>query len=138
MAEPNSGVTPLPSNRYRVLLVEDNPEGRTSLARLLELYGFEVTAVGDGASALRELTAGAPPDVLLTDLMLPDIDGHEIARRAAQLRPRPLITMATGYNLADLRLHGRSPQADHFFLKPLEIDRVVEVLLRELEKRGNG
>ena len=54
--------SPSPSRpRRRLLLVDDNAEGRRALARLLELYGFEVTAVGDGASALAALRSGPAP-----------------------------------------------------------------------------
>lgn len=117
----------------RVLLVEDSPEGRRSLARLLELHGFEVTAVANGASALRALEADPPPEIVLTDLMLPDIDGREVVRLAQALQPRPVVAVTTGYNLAEMTADSTQAPADHVFLKPLDIRKVVDTLRHSVE-----
>jgi CheY-like chemotaxis protein len=77
------------TRRGRILLVEDNEAASRGLARLLEAQGFEVTTVSDGESALRALDASPPPDVLLTDMQLPDLDGRELALHARQLAPSP-------------------------------------------------
>jgi CheY-like chemotaxis protein len=118
---------------YRVLLVEDSPEGRKSLARLLELHGFVVTAVADGQAAVKALHTDPPPQIVLTDLMLPDIDGREVARLARAVEPRPVVALTTGYSLADVFADSQENPADHVFLKPLDIRRVVELLRRSVE-----
>src|SRR4051794_7773628 len=83
----------------RVLLVDDNAGERVALARLLELKGYEVTTVADGASALEALRTVPPFDVLLTDLRLPDLDGREVALSAGRLAPRPLVALMTGWDV---------------------------------------
>lgn len=128
--------SPTPDSRepYRILLVEDSPEGRRSLARLLELHGFIVTAVGDGHAALKALHTDPPPQIVLTDLMLPDIDGREVARVARAVEPRPVVALTTGYSMADVYSDSLDEPADHVFLKPLDIRRVVELLRRAVQQ----
>jgi CheY-like chemotaxis protein len=129
---PADGASPGEGPAYRVLLVEDSPEGRKSLARLLELHGFLVTAVADGQAAVKALGAMPPPQIVLTDLMLPDMDGREVARAARSVKPRPVVALTTGYNLAEVMSEADEPPADHTFLKPLDIRRVVELLRRSV------
>lgn len=112
----------------RVLLVDDNEEGRTALARLLEYYGFEVRSVGDGASALDALKTEPPPDVLLTDLLLPDLDGREIARAALDLEPPPVIALITGWSFDDEEPDPGRWGIQYVFHKPLNARDLVEVL----------
>src|SRR5437762_2729538 len=65
----------------RVLIVEDNADGRESLARLLQLVGHQVAVAEDGGRGV-ELALAVRPDVALIDLGLPDVDGCEVARQA--------------------------------------------------------
>ena len=71
----------------RILLVDDNEASQRGLARFLEAEGYAVTLAFDGTSALEALEAGPPPDFVLTDLRLPDLDGREVARPARRLVP---------------------------------------------------
>src|SRR4051812_17536182 len=87
---PDEPPPPRPRGR-RVLLVEDNEEAARGLARLLEVQGFVVTTVFNGQSALEALASGEPPDFVLTDLQLPDLDGLEVALHARKLSPTPYI-----------------------------------------------
>lgn len=64
----------------RVLVVDDNEDAAESLAALLRLFGHEVGVALDGEQAL-ELAPGLKPDVVLLDLGMPRMDGHEVARR---------------------------------------------------------
>ena len=108
-----------------MLLVDDSLDGRRAMARLLELYGFEVVAAGTGAEALAAMRSLAPFDVVLTDLLLPDIDGHEVARQARRLDPSPTIVMFTGWDFGDdLREHP-GDDVDLVLLKPLNIAELV-------------
>lgn len=127
MADPNPGppAKPVARPRRRLLLVDDNGEGRRALARLLQLYGFDVTAVADGTSALSALRDDPAPDVVLTDLLLPDADGRDIAARARTLSPAPLVILITGWDF------GEAPEpseanADLVFLKPLNVAELVQ------------
>ena len=83
---------PLPESAH-VLLVEDNADMRAFLTRLLRADGWHVTAVADAAAALR--MSAPPPDLLLSDVMLPGTDGLELVRRAAPAAgDRPGILMS--------------------------------------------
>jgi CheY-like chemotaxis protein/two-component sensor histidine kinase len=99
-APPEPGQAPMADDtagpRRRVLVVEDNEDGRAVLALMLQLSAHEVRTAASGAEALAVLQDWQP-DVALIDIGLPDVDGHELARRIAALglpvRPR-LIAMS--------------------------------------------
>ena len=78
-------------------MVEDHEAAGTSLAKHLELHGYKVEILRNGTEALRRLEAGPPPEFILTDLQLPDLDGREVARRATLLAPRPRVGLITGW-----------------------------------------
>lgn len=103
-----------------VLLVEDDGLVRGSTRLLLETRGFSVMEAEDGAQALAILEQGAPPDLILTDLMMPRLSGDALA---LAIRPRlpnlPIIAM-TG-------LHAEDPRAPH--LRPLLDDGTLTLLL---------
>lgn len=117
-----------PGPSQRVLLVEDNEATCKGMAKLLEAYGFEVTTVHDGASALEALAVAAPPDFLLTDMQLPDLDGREVARRARQLVPPPRVALITGWDIepgdGDPSLWG----IDWVLTKPVDIQNLIAKL----------
>jgi CheY-like chemotaxis protein len=69
----------------RILVVDDEPAQRFALRRILERAGHEVTDAGDGAAALRAVLE-LPPDLVVTDMMMPVMDGNELIRR---LRSEP-------------------------------------------------
>ena len=80
----------------RVLLVEDEIDLVTSLSYSLEAAGYQVQSALDGTTAL-QLAAGQPPDIVLLDLMLPDISGLEVCRRirASSQTHQPIVIMVT-------------------------------------------
>lgn len=80
--------------RLRLLLVEDEPLVRMTTADALAELGFEVVEAEDGADGLSRLHP--PPDLLITDLGLPDIDGPELLRRARERVPGLPAVLTTG------------------------------------------
>ena len=126
---PRTTSIPQPNRpRRRLLLVDDNAEGRRALARLLEFYHFDVTTAADGASALQALHQSPPPEVVLTDLLLPDIDGREIARQANTISPKPTVVMITGWDFGSDPPDQATWGVDHVFLKPLNVADLVAKL----------
>jgi CheY-like chemotaxis protein len=109
----------------RVLVVEDNEAACKGLARLLEASGYTVTAVADGASALQVLASELPPDYLLTDMQLPDLDGREVALRARQLKPPPTVALITGWDLENGHDCGASWGIDWVMTKPLDFHALM-------------
>jgi len=113
----------------RVLVVDDNADAAQMLATLLEAHGHAVSVEYDGttgyARALRER-----PEVMLLDIGLPDIDGHELARR---LRATPETTGAvlvalTGYGQSDDRDRARAAGFDRHLVKPADLSELLRIL----------
>ena len=81
------------SSGARILVVDDAEGIRTYLANLLELKGYQVDTAEDGRSALSLLAAGAAPDVVLLDVMMPGIDGIETLRQIREQHGRLPVVM---------------------------------------------
>jgi CheY-like chemotaxis protein len=112
-----------------ILLVEDDCAIRETVADALTGEGFEVACATNGEEALRRLGEdGAPPSVILLDLMMPVMDGWAF-RSAQRLDPRiagiPVVVLSAD---ADGRLAGLAPAA--FLPKPFDLDRLLEVVGR--------
>lgn len=113
----------------KVLVVDDNVDAAQMLATLLEMNGYEVEVAYDGRGALANAMQ-APPDVALLDIGLPDIDGHEVARR---LRSMPETTQAllvalTGYGQEEDRQRAHSAGFDHHMSKPADLAKLLALL----------
>jgi two-component system cell cycle response regulator CpdR len=117
----------------RILLVEDNCAASQGLARLLEAWGFHVTVTHDGTSALRALESTPPPDFVLTDLLLPDVDGREIARHAHSLEPTPRIALITGWDIDPEQEDFRSCGIDWIFSKPVDATSLITRLRESIK-----
>ena len=114
-------------------MVEDNDAASKGLSKLLTAMGYEVHVVFDGATALEALRTSPPPDFVLTDLRLPDLDGREVALTARQLVPPPRIALITGWDL-ERDLHDRASWGiDWVFTKPLDVNELISKL-----REGSG
>jgi two-component system cell cycle response regulator CpdR len=117
----------------RILLVEDNDAASQALARLLAAWGFEVTVTHDGAGALGVLDSQPPPDFVLTDLLLPDTDGREIARHAHRLEPTPKVALITGWDIDPVHEDFQSWGIDWVFTKPVDAASLQARLRESIE-----
>ena len=116
----------------RVLLAEDDRATRESIVRALELEGYAVEAVGDGAAALDALD-GTPPDLVVLDLMMPNVDGLSVCRRLRARRDRTPILIVTARTEVSDRVSGLDAGADDYLPKPFALDELlarVRALLR--------
>lgn len=116
---------PPPESPRRILLVEDDADASRGLSRLLELNGYFVTAVPDGRSAIEFLNQGIAPDVLLTDVQLPDLDGLSVAREARRRHPSTRIALITGWDFRADDQELKTLGIDGVLLKPFEIQTLV-------------
>ncbi len=117
---------------YRVVLAEDDRATRDSLVRALELDGYAVRAVPDGAAALEAFDDEAP-DLLLLDLMMPNIDGLTVCRRLRARHEHTPILIATARTEVSDRVSGLDAGADDYLPKPFDLDELlarVRALLR--------
>ena len=122
----------------RVLLVEDNVAAAESLAHLLRSRGFVVTTVSSGTSAIERLRSDPPPEFVLTDLQLPDLDGREIARHTQSLDPRPRVLLISGWDLDGATASPETYGFDAVFLKPIDFRELLELLHSMLLENAPG
>jgi two-component system, cell cycle response regulator CpdR len=115
-----------------ILLADDEEAMRTYLARALEKSGYRVTACDRGTTALDHLKDGEIFDLLLTDIVMPEMDGIELAQKAAVIAPDMRVMFITGFSAVTLRAGQALPQAKvlskPFHLRDLvlEVDRMFE------------
>jgi two-component system, cell cycle response regulator CpdR len=111
----------------RILLAEDDEDLRRFLVKALEKAGHAVTSFGEGASAFEEIKQ-TNFDLLLTDIVMPEMDGIELARRAAELDPALKIMFITGFAAVALNPDSRAPKDAKVLSKPFHLrDLVNEV-----------
>jgi two-component system cell cycle response regulator CpdR len=116
----------------RILLAEDDDAMRVYLVRALERSGYAVEAVDRGTAALAKVETGEMFDLLLTDIVMPEMDGIELAQRVAVLVPGMRVMFITGFSAVTLRAGQTLPQAKvlskPFHLRDLvlEVDRMFE------------
>jgi DNA-binding response OmpR family regulator len=123
----------------RVLVVDDEPMVRDVLARYLSQDGFEVIEAADGRAAL-ERAAERPPDLVVLDLMLPEIDGYEVLRHLRASAPTPVIMLTARGEETD-RIVGLELGADDYITKPFsprEVVARVRAVLRRAEEAHSG
>ncbi len=108
-----------PPERQRVVLADDNSDLRSYIARLLSERGYEVQAVADGEAALAAIRT-ARPDLLITDVMMPKLDGFDLLRAVrndAALRDLPVIMLSARAG-EEAKVEGFSAGADDYLTKP--------------------
>jgi two-component system, NtrC family, response regulator HydG len=129
-ASPEQGVT----LGARVLVADDEASSRSGLQTLLRQEGFDVTVAEDGYKALGRLEE-IGPDVLLTDLNMPGLDGIELLRKARALYPDLIVILMTGFAGVETAVQAMREGAEDYLTKPLQIDELVIVVNRALERR---
>ena len=120
-----------PDETVRILLAEDDDSLRGFLKRALERAGYEVRACADGEEALEALPE-AEWDLLLTDIVMPGMDGIEVARQAAALHPDLRIMFITGFAAVALSAGDRAPPGAKVLSKPIHLREIVAEVDRML------
>jgi phosphoserine phosphatase RsbU/P len=110
----------------RVLIVEDDRVTARLLAGLVDSWGYEVIAAGDGKAALEHLAADLTPQIVLLDWMLPGADGLEVCRgiRAMQSNSAPYIILLTSRSGRTDLVAGLEAGADEYIAKPFDPDEL--------------
>ncbi|MBD0735174.1 response regulator transcription factor [Streptomyces sp. CBMA29] len=124
----------------RVMVVDDDAAIRRSLGRALRLRGFAVTEADGGAAAL-DLLGRTPPDILVLDISMPDVDGIEVCRALrAGGDDLPVLVLSALDEVAD-RVAGLQAGADDYLVKPFALEELVlrlHALLRRRPPRPDG
>jgi PAS domain S-box-containing protein len=129
---------PLPRVAQRILVVDDNRDSATSMAKLLTMTGYQTQTAFDGIEAL-DAAEKFRPDVVLLDIGLPKMNGYEAARK---LRERPwaerlLLVALTGWGQEEDRQKSRNSGFDAHMVKPVEYKALIK-FLAESETRQPG
>jgi DNA-binding response OmpR family regulator len=122
-----------------VLVVDDERAIRALCRVNLELGGFEVVAASNGAEALG-LAERNPPDIVLLDVMMPELDGWQVAERlrsSAATREVPVVFLSARASHAD-KEHGFESGAVAYVVKPFDPVALPDVLVRVLDRLARG
>ncbi|MEV4458372.1 response regulator transcription factor [Microbispora sp. NPDC049633] len=126
-----------------LLVVDDEPVVRELLAATLRFAGYEVTSAATGSQAL-ETARGTPPDLVLLDVMLPDMDGFEVMRRLRTL-PRPLsgaspgqvpVLFLTARDTTQDKINGLRLGGDDYVTKPFDLEELLARIEAVLRRAG--
>jgi two-component system, cell cycle response regulator CpdR len=113
----------------KILLAEDDNDMRRFLVKALENAGFQVSSHDNGMAAYQRLRE-EPFEMLLTDIVMPEMDGIELARRATELDPDIKVMFITGFAAVALNPDSRAPKDAKILSKPFHLRELVN----EVEK----
>src|SRR5438876_9405181 len=126
-------------NSAQILVVDDEAAVRESLRHALALEGYEVQLAADGAEALYRLDIGeVQPDAIVLDVLMPNVDGLETARRLRGAGNRIPILMLTARDEVEARVAGLDAGADDYVVKPFALAELLARLRALLRRTTNG
>jgi two-component system, cell cycle response regulator CpdR len=108
----------------KIILAEDDGDMRRFLARALQNAGYDVISFDNGLSAYQRLRE-EPFELLLTDIVMPEMDGIELARRASELDPDIKIMFITGFAAVALNPDSKAPKNAKVLSKPVHLRELV-------------
>ena len=121
-----------------VLLVEDEAEVRRLVERLLRMQGYAVIAAASPAEAITAARAAGKIDLLVTDVIMPGMNGREMARLLAAERPRMRVLYMSGYTDAAIAQQGILPPGTAFLSKPFTPDVLARKVREVLDAAGGN
>ena len=120
--------------KERILIVDDEQNARRALRSILSEEGFEIAEAGDGEEALGLLSSFAPA-VVLSDVRMPRMDGITLLKKARGEGADSAFVMMTAFGSIETAVEAMRAGADNYLLKPLDVNAVLVVLEKVLEKR---
>ncbi|WP_091305688.1 response regulator transcription factor [Amycolatopsis tolypomycina] len=121
----------------RILVVDDDPDVRESLQRSLEFEGYDVGTATCGTTALAAVAGDAKPDLVVLDVMMPEVDGLETCRRMRAAGERLPVLMLTARDALGDRVTGLDSGADDYLVKPFALEELL-ARVRALLKQNRG
>ncbi|MCA9619640.1 MAG: sigma-54-dependent Fis family transcriptional regulator, partial [Myxococcales bacterium] len=118
----------------RILVVDDEPAARTGLKRLLEQEGYRVETAEGGRQAL-EVADELVPDVVVTDLKMPEMSGHVLLERLHEIYPELPVIVVTAFGDISSAVEAMRAGAENFLAKPVDFDALTLTIERALERR---
>lgn len=119
-------------SRLRILIVDDNPDTAGSLALFLGMDGHDARIVGSGGDAQAMVAGGFVPHLVLVEIWLPDMSGHEALRRLRTLpqTARAMMAAITGYGDVEAREQATSAGCDVHLIRPVDFERLGSLVAR--------
>ncbi len=117
--------------RPRVLVVDDEPEVRSVLAKMLEVGEYEVDEAENGEAAIHHLRQ-QPVDLLVTDLRMPGLDGLAVVREARRILPRLAVVIVTGFSSEEAAIAAINLGVNGYLTKPFRAAKVLAVVAQAL------
>jgi two-component system, cell cycle sensor histidine kinase and response regulator CckA len=122
-----------------VLLAEDDPIVREFIRKALERYGYKVLEAANGAMAMELIGAhGSPIDLLLTDLMMPDLNGWEVARNFLRMRTEGRVLFMSGYSEDSVARRDLIEAGGRFIQKPFTTPQLAAMIRDVLKKESHN
>jgi len=125
------------SEADRILVVDDEPNIADVVSMALKFQGFEVTTAGTGQDALAAVGAFRPHLIVL-DVMLPDMEGFDVAKRLAGRGERVPIVFLTARDATDDKIHGLTVGGDDYVTKPFSLEELVARIRSILRRTGRA
>jgi len=120
---------------HRVLVVDDEPNIVDVISMALKFQGFDVESAGTGAGAISSV-ASFKPDLVVLDVMLPDMEGFDVAERLGAQRTRVPILFLTARDATDDKIRGLSIGGDDYVTKPFSLEELVARIRSILRRTG--
>ena len=117
--------------RGKILVVDDEEDVRRLLTESLRREGFQVAAAGSGREALA-LVQEEPPDLIILDLVMPEMDGIETLRRLRERGVAAKVVVLTAYGTAQQVREAMALGVGEFIGKPFDLDRLIRIVAEEV------
>jgi len=117
----------LPDNKKRILLVDDEENARTALAKILSREEYEVISAGNGFEAL-ELLKNTQVDLVITDINMPEMNGMSFLREINRLYPGINVIMVTAYGEVESYIEAMNLGAFEYINKPVRINELKKII----------
>jgi DNA-binding NtrC family response regulator len=123
------------TTKGRVVVIDDEVNAATALETLLREDGYQVARAHDARAGL-QLLEKEEPDVVLTDLRMPGMDGIELLSKIKQIRPETMVILMTAYGTVKTAVRAMKLGAEDYLGKPIDVEELEVVLQRAIEKKG--
>jgi DNA-binding NtrC family response regulator len=121
------------ASRGRILIVDDEANARAALSEILHEDGFTTETAADGFKALGKL-ADFDPDVVLTDLKMPGLDGIGLMEKGREIAPAAVFVVMTAFGTIGSAVDAVKRGADNYLTKPLDFEALVAIVERAMDK----
>ena len=122
-------------SQHRILVVDDEPNIVDVVSMALRFQGFEIESAGNGAEALSAV-ASFKPHLIVLDVMLPDMEGFDVAQRLGAQRARVPIIFLTARDATDDKIRGLTLGGDDYVTKPFSLEELVARIRSILRRSG--